>query len=170
MLLEFLFVFFTLRIPLVHDIYAVAQKFLNKFYDILFAFMFLVERCETKFVEAFTSNCSPLWQRSVKIKWLRLSTCFLRCYFIRTWSNFISSMHALGSYYKTNLSWSRIRAKFCQLIISLYLWFCSNLNWRNSNLRSLSLIFSAKKIWLQINLQVTGKVSLEFDFSLGLLL
>jgi len=39
---------------------------------------------------------------------------------------------------RANLSWSRTRAKFCQLI-AVNLLFCSNLNWQNSILRSLDL-------------------------------
>jgi len=51
-----------------------------------------------------------------------------------------------GRIIKTNLSWSRTRAKFCQSeILQVYPWFYSNLNWQNSNLRSLSMTLSVKK-------------------------
>jgi len=55
------------------------------------------------------------------------------------------AIKTLGRIIKANLSWSRTRAKFCQLKCKFIYDSYSNLNWQSSDLRALSLNSSAKK-------------------------
>jgi len=70
---------------------------------------------------------------------------------------------------EANLSWSRTRAKFCQLTASLFvLSFVFALIVRLKDLKF--ELFQFIGVESQINLQITGKISLEFDFNSSLLL
>jgi len=68
-----------------------------------------------------------------------------------------------GRIIKANLSLSPTRAKFFQLITSLFFFALK------VRLKDLKFEFCQFKL-SQINLQLTGKISLEFDFSSSSLL
>jgi len=76
----------------------------------------------------------------------------------------------LGRIIKTNLSWSWTRAKFLRFIGSLSV-FLSLFFALKVRLKNLKFEFCQWKFGVesQINLQLTGKILLEFDFSSSLL-
>jgi len=85
------------------------------------------------------------------------------------------SSYSLSAKWKTegriiqlNLSWSRIRAKFCQLIANLFVMY-SNLNWQYSNLSSFLTLTAKKKDMnidkLAVNWQNFTRVRLQLKFA-----